>query len=73
MPTAKDAITSPEKNPAVTGGAPAVQKGAVVASGATGKALHTYESTVLASPLDPRTPDMRRHIVRLRALLRDSG
>ena len=43
------------------------------ASGATGKALHTYESTVLASPLDPRTPDMRRHIVRLRALLGGSG
>ena len=36
-------------------------------------ALRTYESAVLQAPLDPRTPDIRRHIARLRALLGGTG
>lgn len=35
-------------------------------------ALRKYESTVLAVPLDPRTPEVRRHISRLRTLLGDT-
>lgn len=36
-------------------------------------ALRAYETAVLATPLDPRTPDARRHITRLRTLLGGSG
>lgn len=36
-------------------------------------ALRTYETTVLAAPLDPRTPEARRHISRLRTLLGETG
>ena len=43
------------------------------ARGAMREALRTYESTVLTAPLDPRTPDTRRHIVRLRTLLGGRG
>lgn len=42
-------------------------------AGQTEAALRTYESTVLTAPLDPRTPDVRRHIARLRTLLGDTG
>ena len=38
------------------------------AGGSAAAALRTYETTVLSAPLDPRTPDIRRHITRLRAL-----
>ena len=43
------------------------------ARGATREALRTYESTVLTAPLDPRTPDTRRHIIRLRTLIGGKG
>ena len=53
MPTAKDAIKSPEKNPAVTGGAPAVQKGAAVAPSATGKPGVTVHRSSTAKEVIP--------------------
>lgn len=43
------------------------------AMGQPDEALRAYESMVLTAPLDPRSPDARRHITRLRNLLGDTG
>lgn len=43
------------------------------AQGQADAALRTYESAVLSAPLDPRTPEIRRHITRLRTLLGGMG
>lgn len=43
------------------------------AMGRVDEALRTYETTVLTAPLDSRTPDIRRHITRLRSLSGGTG
>jgi len=43
------------------------------AMGRVDDALRAYETTVLTAPLDSRTPDIRRHITRLRSLSGGTG
>lgn len=42
-------------------------------SGQMEEALRAYETSVLTAPTDPRTPDIRRHIARLRATIEGTG
>ena len=43
------------------------------AAGQASQALQAYETAVLRVPADPRTPDIRRHILRLRAATDGTG
>lgn len=63
--------TNPDARHAV--GATLGRARALEALGQPAAALRAYETAVLSTPLDPRTPDARRHIARLRTLLGGSG